>query len=114
MSNYRADVGEHAPGYLREALIRSLECYWAGTVPDWSVALGDEGVLSHFDPAFQRSWNRWPINRRARWLLGQLHNCTDIMDSVCCGQLELSRGSTFASAVRKLRREMETKAPAKA
>ena len=107
VSKFRANLGGHAPGHLREALIQSLERYWAGRVPTWTIALADNEVLSHYDAAFQRSWDRWPAKRRARWLLGQLHNCTDIMASDICSQLELPQGSTVARAIRKLRSELE-------
>lgn len=107
MSKYRANLGGHAPGHLRDALYQSLERYWTGIVPDWTMALSDEEVLWHYDEAFQQSWDRWPVKRRARWLLGQLHNCTDIMGSDICSQLELPKGSTVARAARMLRSELE-------
>jgi hypothetical protein len=109
MSNYRADLGGHAPGHLREALGEALERYEAGEVAHWSDALADEEVLCHLDPVFQRSWDRWPTKRRAQWLLGQLHNCTDIMGSILCAELDLPVGSTYARAARKLRAELEGK-----
>jgi hypothetical protein len=107
MGKYRADLGGHAPGHLREALIEALERAEVGDVAHWTHALADEEVLSHCDPVFQRSWDRWPTRRRAMWLLGQLHNCVDIMPSMLCSQLELPPGSTYARAARMLRKELE-------
>jgi hypothetical protein len=105
---YRADQGGHAPGFLREALIISVERAEAKDVAHWSDALADEAVLSHCDRDFQSSWERWPVKRRAGWLLGQLHNCTDIMSAILCDQLQLPHGSAFARGARKLRDELET------
>jgi hypothetical protein len=104
---YRANLGGHAPGHLRDALCEALDRADVGIVAHWSEAFADEEVLSHFDRDFQRSWERWPVKRRAKWLLGQLHNCTDIMGSMRCSSLDLPQGSTFARAVRKLREEFE-------
>jgi hypothetical protein len=109
---YRANLGGHAPGHLRDALCEALERAELGIVAHWSEALADEDVLFHFDPDFQRSWERWPVKRRARWLLGQLHNCTDIMGSMMCSELDLPPGATFARAARKLRDELETEVAA--
>ena len=39
-------------------------------------------------------------------LTGLLWNCTDIMQSWCCSELEMPLGSTYARAVRKLRSAM--------
>jgi hypothetical protein len=107
MSSYRADLGGHAPGYLREAWGEAIERAEIGIVAHWTHALADEEVLSHCDPVFQHSWERWPVIRRAMWLLGQLHNCSDIMPSVLCCQLELPCGTTYARAARKLRDELK-------
>jgi hypothetical protein len=110
---YRANLGGHAPGHLRDALCQALERAEGGIVAHWSEALADEEVLSHIDQDFQRSWERWPVKRRARWLLEQLHNCTDIMGRTMCSCLDLPPGATFARAARKLREELELEVSAR-
>jgi hypothetical protein len=42
----------------------------------------------------------------ARRLSGQLWNCTDVLPSSLCGDLDLAQGSTYAVAARKLRQEL--------
>src|SRR6266849_6094065 len=61
----------HAGGHLRDALLESLEQY------------GDEW-WEHVEIDFYRErdnrwWNQLSARAQARWLLGQLWHCTDIL-----------------------------------
>lgn len=63
----------HAGGHLRDALLEALE-------------YGDDWWL-HVDVGFNherhnRWWRRLSHRSRARWLLGQLWSCTDILPSI--------------------------------
>ena len=40
-----------------------------------------------------------------RWLIGQLWNCTDTLPNNYCDQLNVAKGSSYASAVRSLSKE---------
>lgn len=85
MSKYNPAEGGHAPGHLREAF------------GDW-VELGMENDMVGEDVFFD---GPKPVN----WLLGQLWNCTDIMPSGLCSDLDLSPGTTYAQAVRGIKSE---------
>jgi hypothetical protein len=65
----------HAPGHMRDAFTRWIE----DGVPDI------DGV---------------PVSHRL--VIGQLWNCTDIMPSALCNELEMELGSNYAQAVRRL------------
>lgn len=82
---YQPNRGGHAPGYLRDAISDWLDS--GGT--DNTVAVGDDQVKK-------------PI----RWVIGQLWNCTDIMGSSLCDDIEVPPGSTYARGVRKLAGEL--------
>jgi hypothetical protein len=43
--------------------------------------------------------------RSIRWLMGQLWHCSDIMPWDVCEQLDMPRGSTYASAVQLLAKD---------
>jgi hypothetical protein len=77
-----------------------------GQVVSWVDAMADDEVLCFYSPKQQAQWEKTPATNRARWLLGQLWNCTDIVDSLLCDQLELPPGSRFAVLVRKLSVEL--------
>lgn len=42
-----------------------------------------------------------------KWLLGKLYHCTDILPAGYCEHLDLTHGSTYAQAVRTIKREPE-------
>ena len=42
----------------------------------------------------------------ARWLLGQLWNCTDTIPHLSCGDIGIERGSTYAVGARALMAEL--------
>ena len=68
---FKANQGGHAPGHLREALIDALD---AGGKAWWKKI-----ELELYDDAGQKKWDRLGKVEQARWLLGQLWNCTDIL-----------------------------------
>lgn len=72
--------GGHAPGHIRERF------------SDWLEA----GQPEQFENRDERVLTRDQI-------LGQLWNCTDIMPSDMCGDLDLPAGSTYAQGVRDLK-----------
>jgi hypothetical protein len=60
----------HAGSHLREALLEALEAqdeWWKNIEIDFDYE------------RHNRWWSRLSSQRRARWLLGQLWNCTDIV-----------------------------------
>lgn len=75
----------HKPGFLREAFTDYIE------FTEWDQKFieidGEEKPL--------------------KWLIGQLWNCTDVMPGSACDAIDLSRGSTYARAVRKLLSELD-------
>jgi hypothetical protein len=46
----------------------------------------------------------------AKEILGALWNCTDVLPGGECDALELPRGSSYAMAVRSIRRDIRTRA----
>jgi hypothetical protein len=76
---YQPDLGGHAPGNLREAM------------QEWI----DEGATPMIEVDGQQHSDEW--------LLGQLGNCTDVMPSPYCFELDLPPGSTYAEGVRSVR-----------
>ena len=76
---YTASRGGHAPGHLRDAFIEWLCSSERGDTTE----VGGE-------------------RRPLRWLIGQLWNCSDVMPSEYCEELELPQGSTYAQAVRSI------------
>ena len=77
--SYKPNLGDHAPGYLREVFCEYLE----STDKSGTVKV-DGGV------------------KPVKWLLGQLWNCTDIMPAASCDELDMPRGSTYAMAARRV------------
>jgi hypothetical protein len=101
---YRANNGGHAPGYLRDALLLCLDSYGAKGGGSWSDALGQGDTLTFFNADKQRRWEGMTIPDRARWLIGQLWNCTDTVPHNNCVSLDIPRVSTYAQLVRRLAR----------
>ena len=100
---YRSNRGGHAPGHLREAFVECLERFDLGESENWYDTLSDDQVLSFYRPEVQNHWGKLPAVDRTKWLTGQLWNCTDILPSSVCYQLELKQGSSYAIAARELR-----------
>jgi hypothetical protein len=74
---HAAGRGGHAPGHARA----------------WYVTLVEEYRLD--DEMVERGLS-------ARWLCGRLFNCTDIMPTDLCEELDLPQGSTYARGARKV------------
>ena len=64
----------------------------------------DEETIRFFDEQFQKHWDRLPSKERARWLVGQLWNCSDSLPGELYREFEVESG-TYAGLVRKLWRE---------
>jgi hypothetical protein len=95
MLRFRPWKGGHAPGHLRGLLDLAIE--------DWPHALMGEEAHIWRDGKRADWWNGLAVDQRARWITGQLWNCTDTLDSGACEDLGLPHGSTYAQAVRSLR-----------
>ena len=80
--HYKPARGGHAPGYLREAFEE-----WVGDGADGETCEYDGQTVS------------------VSWICGMLWNCTDIMPSEMCGELDMLPGSTYAMGVRKAKAE---------
>ncbi|MCC6958508.1 MAG: hypothetical protein IT301_01555 [Dehalococcoidia bacterium] len=74
------DRGGHAPGHIRERFTGWLEA----------------DQPEQFEDQEERMLTRDQI-------LGQLWNCTDILESGWCHELDIPAGSTYAMAVRSLK-----------
>jgi hypothetical protein len=101
--------GGHAPGHMRELLYDALEARRTVTSGQWWRALPATSTGETFHhPAEQRWWGGLTPQEQARWLTGQLWNCTDTLPGDFCEDLDIPRGSTVAQCVRVLRREGAT------
>lgn len=94
----------HAGGHLREALVDALEFgdQW------WKHVEIDFNHERH-----NRWWNRLSEKSRAKWLLGQLWNCTDVLPSLAWSELtdrdpwgETKHRHTYGTLARVLSREL--------
>ena len=84
---YKPNRGGHAHGYLRD------------TFQEWVEEENQEK-------------NTVIINDEEKphlWLCGQLWNCTDILPSGVCNQLDIPDGSTYAQAVRSIKHSIKIK-----
>ncbi len=105
---YTASRGGHAPGFLRGALCGAFDVsFWELNQKPWYKRLEGEEIIFFYDPRQQEWWDSLTFKERGRWLTGQLWNCTDIMPSSLCADLDLSPGSTYAMGVRKLRADLD-------
>jgi hypothetical protein len=76
----------HVGGHVRGAFAHWVE---AG-MPDEIPGRGPEHFFYDGKP------------RSARWLLGQLWHCSDIMPWNLCDDLDMQRGSSYAAAVQRV------------
>jgi hypothetical protein len=91
---FRANRGGHAPGHLRDAFENAIDESGKHS-DDWYPYLGDEQPVFFYDPRMQDRWDQLSPRERGRWLIGQLWNCTDIMPSDLCSNLDIPSGNTF-------------------
>jgi hypothetical protein len=98
---YNASRGGHAPEYLTDALVEALERTFGITSSWW------DGLEIDFNDEAKPAW--WPeiTNReRARWLMGQLWNCNDLVPWDICSRLDFPPGTSFAQMVRMLKSDL--------
>jgi hypothetical protein len=98
---FRADRGGHAPGHISDALTTCID-EWFCLGGNWYDALGKPETIEFANPTMQRRWDRMKIRDRARWLVGQLWNCTDIIGGSYSSGLDLPGKQTIAAGVRYL------------
>ena len=84
----------YPPEMLCNALLAALE---ADPSAWWSHI-----KLDSFAEADRRALNNMAPKQRARWLLGQLWQCTDIAPATTCCDVDLPPGSSFAKLARAL------------
>lgn len=85
LGSFNPARGRHAPGHLREA----FEDWVEGGMKAKTIKVGYE-----------------EIPMPPTWLFGVLWNCSDIKPDYLCEYLDLLPGSTYAQAVRQLKREL--------
>src|SRR5687767_14169105 len=78
---YTPGRGGHAPGHLR-----GLFCIGA---EDWPNALASGEANVWWDEGRASWWNGLTVEQRARWITGQLWNCSDVLPSAVYQNLEL-------------------------
>jgi hypothetical protein len=87
----------HAGGHLREALAEALDC---GT--EWWKYL----EINFNNERQQQWWIDLSARTRARWLLGQLWHCTDIVPETLRSEFEDENVITYARLARLLMTEL--------
>ena len=80
----------HARSFLRETFLEYLD----SETPAQEFRVEDNGKEKSLD-----------------WLLGQLWPCTDILPGDYCEQMDLPRGSSYAQAVRQLKKHPDMHLP---
>ncbi len=97
---FKASRRGPAPGYLRNALLDTLD--WAYE-NDWFERLGENPDLMFFySKTKQERWDAMTTPEKAHWLCGQLWNCTDILPGGVAQDFELTQNS-YACLVRRLK-----------
>jgi hypothetical protein len=100
-------ISGHAPGHLREAFAYPWDYACDGAYPwvdgGWWQGYGEPSWLEIFDSGqLLERLTRMPAAERAKWITGQLWNCSDVMPGLLCDDLELVRGSTYGRAAQLL------------
>jgi hypothetical protein len=101
--DFRLKNGGHAGANLRGALEEALE---RGT--DWWQYL-EIDFHNDCDREWWRKLSGWD---RARWLLGQLWNCTDIVPGALRSEFDGQNVITYARLARLLMKELQGEAAA--
>jgi len=57
-----------------------------------------EGQLDH--------WQVMDSHQRLSWMIGQLWICSSIMPGICCDDMEMPSGSSYAQGARKLKNKL--------
>jgi hypothetical protein len=101
--DFRLKNGGHAGGHLRGALAEALE---RGT--DWWQYL----EIDFHNDRDREWWSELSAQSRARWLLGQLWHCTDIVPGTLRSEFEGQSVTTYARLARLLVKELQSEATA--
>ena len=99
---YQANIGDHAPGYLREVLLACMEQQCNSLEPNCYAPLAKYQMI-FWNPQRQRNGDNCSVEERARRLIGQLWNCTDIMPGWLCSFFDLPQACSYATSVRLLK-----------
>ena len=85
---------------FEESLDFILRKSWTDCLDD---AFGENNISS---TQLSSRWKAMTTRERGLWMFGKLWNDTSILSSSNCGVLDIPLGSTYASAVRKLKGEL--------
>ena len=99
---FNASRGNHAPGYLRDALLETLDWHYKQY---WFKRLAeDPGYVCLWNDEKQAKWERMSVTEKAHWLCGQLWNCTDALPDgdIMAEDFNLT-STTYAALVRDAR-----------
>jgi hypothetical protein len=94
MPQPRGFRGGHAPGHLRNAFLDSLD----GRLGSHGEVHAD--AVSFYDPNLQKRWDAWDGRQRARWLLGQLFSCSDILPGSVADEVASLSDTLYAKDIR--------------
>ncbi len=94
---YVPSRGGHAPDHLRQAIVEALELSMLEDRPWWESL-----EMSFYSQQRQDWWDRLEPEKRGRWVLGRLWNCTDTAPGSACDAAGVPTGSSYASLVRIL------------
>ena len=89
----------HVKGQIRELFMHCVGA-WDGEA-EWWASLEDVHPSDLAGRKVRQNWTAMNKEDRARWLLGQLWNCTDICPRDVAASLDIPAG-TYASVVRRL------------
>jgi hypothetical protein len=89
----------HVKGPIRAIFTDCVDA-WDGET-EWWAPLEDVHPSSFSGRKLKQEWTEMNKEDRARWLLGQLWNCTDVCPRNVADSLDIPNG-TFASVVRRL------------
>ena len=84
-----------------ESLDFILRKSWTDCLDD---AFGENNISS---TQLASKWKAMTSRERGVWMIGKLWNDTSILSSSNCGVLDVPLGSTYASAVRKLKLDLQ-------
>jgi hypothetical protein len=74
----------------------------------WPDCLDDEfGENNIMSTELVSKWKAMTARERGLWMIGKLWNDTSILSSSNCEVLDIPLGSTYASAVRKLKSDLQ-------
>jgi hypothetical protein len=97
--NLRLKNRGHAGSHLRGALADAL---------DWGTDWWQYVEIDFHNDRDQEWWSKLSARSRARWLLGQLWHCTDIVPGALRSEFEGQNVITYARLARLLINELQT------